>query len=212
MGRKDKRTRERVKEETWGVDVFKLTSLHGKHQGTDAAPQPIICLLPWRLTLRAIWRETVAFVYVLSICSSMQTTYKRSRLLHSTCVCTQYTHVGKLERVQKESSLIRLKYIYVHVYVQSVSVHSLAQMCRLTFVEGGVVDTEISVPDDGQLHGKTAHLHPTVEVLLPWQPQSESEKGDKLVSYFEMVYYLSWLCYHSIHLKHTVKRWQQEHR
>lgn len=113
---------------------------------------------------------------------------------------------------KNESSLIRLKYIYVHVYVQSVSVHSLAQMCRLTFVVGGVVDTEISVPDDGQLHGKTAHLHPTVEVLLPWQPQSESEKGDKLVSYFEMVYYLSWLCYHSIHLKHTVKGWQQEHR
>lgn len=110
------------------------------------------------------------------------------------CACTRCTHVAELE-----SQLIRLKYVCVHAYVQSASVHSLAQMCRLTFVVGGVVDTEISVPDDGQLHGKTAHLHPTVEVLLPWQPQSESEKGDKLVSYFETVYYLSWLCYHSVH-------------
>lgn len=101
MGRKDRRTRDRVKEETWGVDVCKLTSLHGKHQGTDAAPQPIICLLPWRLTRRAIWRETVAFVYVLAICSSMQTTYKSSCLLHSMCVCTQYTHIGKLEYKKK---------------------------------------------------------------------------------------------------------------
>lgn len=86
--------------------------------------------------------------------------------------------------------------------MQSVSVHSQAQMCRLTFVVGGVVDTEISVPDDGQLHGKTAHLHPTVEVLLPWQPEGESEKGDKLVSHFETVYYLSRLCFHN------VKSWQ----
>lgn len=71
MGRKDRRTRDALKKETWGEDVFKLTSLHGKHQGTDAAPQPIICLLPWRLTLRAIRRETVAFVYVSSICCPM---------------------------------------------------------------------------------------------------------------------------------------------
>lgn len=50
------------------------------------------------------------------------------------------------------------------------------QTCRLTFVVGGVVDAEIAVPDDGQLHRKTAHLHPTIEILLPWQPESESER------------------------------------
>lgn len=55
-------------------------------------------------------------------------------------------------------------------------VHSHVQMCRLTFVVGGVVDAEIAVPDDGQLHRKTAHLHPTIEILLPWQPESESER------------------------------------
>lgn len=53
----------------------------------------------------------------------------------------------------------------------------MAPTCRLTFVVGGVVDTEISVPDDGQLHRKTAHLHPAVEVLSPWQPEG-SEKGE----------------------------------
>lgn len=46
----------------------------------------------------------------------------------------------------------------------------------LTFVVGGVVDAEITVPDDGQLHGKTAHLHPIVGVLSPWQPESERKK------------------------------------
>lgn len=50
---------------------------------------------------------------------------------------------------------------------------------RLTFVVGGVVDAEISVPDDGQLHGKAAHLHPAVEVLSPWQPQGSEKRGDK---------------------------------
>lgn len=48
-------------------------------------------------------------------------------------------------------------------------------MLRLTTVGGGVVDAEISVPDDGQLHRKTAHLHPIVEILSPWQPWMEEE-------------------------------------
>lgn len=59
----------------------------------------------------------------------------------------------------------------VRTHVQSVSAHLVAPLCRLTFVVGGVVDAEISVPDDGQLHGKAAHLHPAVEVLSPWQPE-----------------------------------------
>lgn len=50
-----------------------------------------------------------------------------------------------------------------------LSVHVLVPMCMLTFVVGGVVDAEISIPDDCQLHGKTAHLHPIVEILSPWQ-------------------------------------------
>lgn len=37
----------------------------------------------------------------------------------------------------------------------------------LTFVVGGVVNAEISIPNDGQLHGKTAHLHPIIEILSP---------------------------------------------
>lgn len=28
-----------------------------------------------------------------------------------------------------------------------------ASMCLLTFVVGGVINCEISIPDDGQLHG-----------------------------------------------------------
>lgn len=69
-----------------------------------------------------------------------------------------------------------MKHIYVHARVQSESAHSVAWMCGLTFVVGGVVDTEISVPDDGQLHGKTAHLHPAVEVLSPWQPEGSEKR------------------------------------
>ena len=47
----------------------------------------------------------------------------------------------------------------------------------LTFVVGGVVDAEIPVPDDRQLHGKAAHLHPIIEILSPWQPEKERGGG-----------------------------------
>ena len=55
-------------------------------------------------------------------------------------------------------------------------------MYVLTFVVGGVVDAEISVPDDGQLHGKTTHLHPIIEILSPWQPERKrgSETGKRV--------------------------------
>lgn len=49
--------------------------------------------------------------------------------------------------------------------------HLLAPIRVLTFIVGGVVNAEISIPDDGQLHRKTAHLHTIVEILLPWQPE-----------------------------------------
>lgn len=51
-----------------------------------------------------------------------------------------------------------------------------AQARGLTFVVGGVVDAEVPVPDDGQLHGKTAHLHAAVEVLSPWQPEGSEDR------------------------------------
>lgn len=55
----------------------------------------------------------------------------------------------------------------------------LVHMCVLTFVVGGVVNAEISVPDDGQLHGKTTHLHPIIEILSPWQPGEETREQDR---------------------------------
>lgn len=68
--------------------------------------------------------------------------------------------------------------IWIHTCVRlcvcvrkRLSVRMLVPLCVLTFVVGGVVDAEISVPDDGQLHGKTAHLHPIIEILSPWQPE-----------------------------------------
>ncbi len=60
------------------------------------------------------------------------------------------------------------KLIWIH---KCVCVCVRVPMCMLTFVVGGVVDAEISVPDDSQLHGKTAHLHPIIEILSPWQPK-----------------------------------------
>lgn len=53
MERKERGERDRQKGNL-GEDVLKLTTLHGKHQGMDAAPQPTMRLLPWRLTRRAI--------------------------------------------------------------------------------------------------------------------------------------------------------------
>lgn len=44
-------------------------------------------------------------------------------------------------------------------------------MRLLTFVVGGVINGKISIPDDGQLHRKAAHLHPIIEILSPWQPE-----------------------------------------
>lgn len=45
----------------------------------------------------------------------------------------------------------------------------------LTLIVGGVIDAKVAVPDDGQLHGKAAHLHPVVEVLSPRQPRGGVE-------------------------------------
>lgn len=58
-----------------------------------------------------------------------------------------------------------------------IFVHMLVSTSALTFVVGGVVNTEISVPNDGQLHRKAAHLHPIIEILSPWQPEGERERA-----------------------------------
>lgn len=50
--------------------------------------------------------------------------------------------------------------VFVHL-----SAPTPAYVSKLTFVVGRVINAEISVPDDCQLHGKTAHLHPIIEIL-----------------------------------------------
>lgn len=98
-----------------------------------------------------------------------------------------------------------------------LSVHMLVPMCTLTFVVGGVVDAEISIPDDSQLHGKTAHLHPIIEILSPWQPEGESpgrayeREREKLLSYFKLsiISKSKRLWYHStlLNAKCIINRW-----
>lgn len=56
-------------------------------------------------------------------------------------------------------------------YKRSYVLRAILPLCMLTFVVGGVVDAEISIPDDCQLHGKTAHLHPIIKILSPRQPK-----------------------------------------
>lgn len=52
---------------------------------------------------------------------------------------------------------------------------------RLTFVLGRVIDAKISIPDDGQLYGEAAHLHPLIRVLKQtWKDRGrESESKRK---------------------------------
>lgn len=73
MERKERGKRDRQKGNL-GEDALKLTPLHGKHQGMDAAPQPTMRLLPWRLT-QSNNGEMVAVVYVWSIHLSMQNVF-----------------------------------------------------------------------------------------------------------------------------------------
>lgn len=63
-------------------------------------------------------------------------------------------------------------------------------VCIFTFVVGGIVDTEISIPDNGQLHRKTAHLHPIIKILSPWQPET-GEKTTQRMKEREKVFKLT---------------------
>lgn len=55
--RKNGRGKRDQQEKSINENVLKLTALHRKRQGMDAAPQHIICLLPWRPNPRVIMRK-----------------------------------------------------------------------------------------------------------------------------------------------------------
>lgn len=77
-----------------------------------------------------------------------------------------YDTMRNMERADMRVRVSVCGYACMHMCVSGPR-QMLMHLCMLTFVVGGVVDAEISVPDDGQLHGKTAHLHPIIEILSP---------------------------------------------
>lgn len=94
--------------------VLKLTTLSGKHQGMDAAPQTHHLPVAMETNSKGNYGEAVALVHLCPYVSL----YK---VMMSTVLC--------------------------------LNAEPPVPMHPLTFVVGGVIDGEISVPDDGQLHG-----------------------------------------------------------
>lgn len=104
--------------------VLKLITLSGKHQGMDASPQAHHLPVAMETNSKGNYGKAVALVRLCPYVSL----YKVSVCVYVLCRLNMLIWMWK-------------------------SVCVCTFLCLFTFVVGGVIDCEISIPDDGQLHG-----------------------------------------------------------